>query len=282
MAGTPKEKNKLRLTIIDVGMGDSILLESISGRGTSHYALIDSNDSTYLRSSYIFLKRFFEKKKETVPSNSPLLDWVLMTHAHADHGAGLQRILEDFGATYFWHSASPKYPVLLAKLLKYAKRSNKVANYEAIDTSAVLPNFGRATIEVLWPEPGVLDKNENNNSVVLAITYGQVTFLLTGDAEADVVWTKISSKIPKTTRFFKVPHHGANNGTFTSSGTTPWLAVLPKDSFLGISSHVLPYSHPDDSVVNALKGKLVYRTDVHYHICVETDGVNVVVSYSHF
>jgi len=281
MAGLPKEKNKLRLTIIDVGMGDSLFLESIDGRGTSHYALIDSNDSTYSRSSYIFLRRFFEKKQEKVPSSSALFDWVLMTHAHADHGAGLQRILKDFGTKYFWHSDSPKYPVLIAKLLDYARKSNQVANYEAIDTSAVLPRFGGATMEVLWPEPGVLDENENNNSVVLAITRGQVTFVLTGDAEADIVWTKISSKIPKTTKFFKVPHHGATNGTFTSANATPWLAVLPKKALLGISSHILPYSHPDQKVVNALSGKTLYRTDLHYHICVETDGVDVEVSYSH-
>ncbi len=281
MAGLPKEKNKLRLTIIDVGMGDSLFLESIDGRGTSHYALIDSNDSTYSRSSYIFLRRFFEKKQEKVPSSSALFYWVLMTHAHADHGAGLQRILKDFGTKYFWHSDSPNYPVLIAKLLDYARKSNQVANYEAIDTSAVLPRFGGATMEVLWPEPGVLDKNENNNSVVLAITRGQVTFVLTGDAEADIVWTRISSKIPKTTKFFKVPHHGATNGTFTNANATPWLAVLPKKALLGISSHILPYSHPDRKVVNALSGRTLYRTDLHYHICVETDGVDVEVSYSH-
>jgi len=281
MAQLPKDKNKLCLTMIDVGMGDSLLLESIDGKGTSHYALIDSNDSTNSRSSYIFLKRFFEKKRETVPSRSALFDWVLMTHAHADHGAGLQRILKDFGTKYFWYSDSPKYPVLIAKLLKYARRSNQVGNYEAIDTSAVLPKFGGATMKVLWPEPGALDNNENNNSIVLAVTYDQVTLILTGDAEADIVWTKIAPKIPGTTKFFKVPHHGAINGTFTSADATPWLAVLPKDAHLGISSHVLPYSHPDQKVVHALKGRPLYRTDVHYHICVETDGIDIEVSYSH-
>jgi len=281
MAGALKIENRLRLTMIDVGWGDSLFLESIDGRGASHYALIDCNDSTYSRSSYIFLKRFFERKQEAVPASSALFDWVLMTHAHADHGIGLQRILKDFGTKYFWYSESPKYPVLIAKLLKYAKRSNQVANFETLDTSAVLPKFGGATMEVLWPEPRNLDPNENNNSVVLAITYGEVTFVLTGDAEADIVWTKISSKIPKTTKFFKVPHHGATNGTFTSANTTPWLAVLPKNTLLGISSHILPYSHPAQNVVNALSGKKLYRTDIHYHICVETDGVDVEVSYSH-
>ena len=47
MAGMHEIKNRLRLTMIDVGWGDSLFLESIDGRGTSHYALIDCNDSTY-------------------------------------------------------------------------------------------------------------------------------------------------------------------------------------------------------------------------------------------
>jgi competence protein ComEC len=281
MAGADKVKNRLRLIMIDVGWGDSLFLESIDEGGTSHYALIDCNDSTYSRSSYIFLKRFFERKRETVPASSAVFEWVLMTHAHADHGIGLQRILKDFGTKYFWHSESPKYPVLISKLLKYARRSNQVATSESLDTSAVLPSFGGASMEILWPEPGVLDQNENNNSVVLSITYGEVTFVLTGDAEADGVWTKIASKIPKSTKFFKVPHHGATNGTFTYANTTPWLAALPKNTRLGISSHILPYSHPDQKVVNVLNGLKLYRTDIHYHICVETDGIDVEVSYSH-
>ncbi len=66
------------------------------------------------------------------------------------------------------------------------------------------------------PLPGVTSNNENDNSVVLAITLGQVVFVLTGDAEADGVWTHIASQIPANTRFFKVPHHGSANGIFTS------------------------------------------------------------------
>ena len=55
--------SSLSVTLIDVVWGDSILIESQDDSGQSYYALIDSNDTTYLRSSYIFLKRFFEKKK---------------------------------------------------------------------------------------------------------------------------------------------------------------------------------------------------------------------------
>jgi beta-lactamase superfamily II metal-dependent hydrolase len=273
--------SKLRLTLIDVGWGDSIFLESIDSNSRSHYALVDCNDTTYSRSSYIFLKKFFERTHLAVPSGSIVFDWVLLTHAHADHGNGLTRLLKDFGTSRFWYSASPNHPVLLAKLQNFAATSPQVTHHEAVDTSKQLPQFGSASMDVLWPRPGVLDSNENNNSVVLAIALGEVAFVLTGDAEADVVWTQISSQIPSNTKFFKVPHHGARNGTFASSSSKPWLSVLPNDARLGISGHVHPHSHPDASVLAALRGKTTYRTDLHYHICVETDGIDVQVSYSH-
>jgi competence protein ComEC len=281
MGTVTTEKNKLRLTMIDVGWGDSIFLESIDSRGKSHYALVDCNDTTYSRSSYIFLKRFFEKRNVAVPPPSILFDWVLLSHAHADHGNGLTRLLKDFGTSRFWYSESPNNPVLLAKLLKFAQASSQVTHHESIDTSKYLPHFGDASMDVLWPPPAVLDRNENNNSSVLAVTLGQVTFVLTGDAEADVVWTQIASQIPGSTKFFKVPHHGANDGTFANTNTTPWLSALPSGASLGISSHVYPHAHPDGAVVTALSGTRVYRTDLHYHICVETDGVGVHVSYNH-
>jgi beta-lactamase superfamily II metal-dependent hydrolase len=282
MARAPTEKNKLRLTMIDVGWGDSIFLESIDSLGKSHYALVDCNDTTYSRSSYIFLKRFLEKRNIAVPPDSILFDWVLLSHSHADHGNGLKRVLKDFGTSRFWYSESPNKPALLANLLKFAHGSNQITHHESINTSKQLPQFGDASIDLLWPPPAVLDSNENNNSVVLAITLDQVTFVLTGDAEADVVWTQIASQIPGSTKFFKVPHHGANNGTFANANRTPWLSTLPIEARLGISSHVHPHAHPDVAVVIALSGKMVYRTDLHYHICVETEGVGVQVSYSHF
>jgi competence protein ComEC len=281
MAAAQGNTSKLRLTLIDVGWGDSIFLESIDSGGQSHYALIDCNDTNYSRSSYIFLKKFFERKQLTIPFNHIIFDWVLLTHAHADHGIGLMRVLKDFGTSRFWYSASPNNPVLLSNLQKFADTSPKIAQHEVVHTSKQLTNFGSASMDVLWPRPGVLDPNENNNSVVLAITLGEVTFVLTGDAEADVVWTQISSQIPKNTKFFKVPHHGARNGTFARANSKPWLSVLPYDSRLGISSHVHPYSHPDASVITALSGRMTYQTDLHYHVCVETDGLDLQVSYSH-
>jgi beta-lactamase superfamily II metal-dependent hydrolase len=273
----------LRVTLIDVGWGDSLFLESHDGStGKDHYALIDSNDTSTFRSSYIFVKRFFEKKNITLPSSSHTFEWVLLTHAHADHGQGLKKILRDFGTKCFWYSTSASEPDFFADLLRFADQSDKVGQYDSVDTSKILPRFGRASMQPLWPNPGQVSKNENDNSVVLVITLGQVSFVLTGDAEADGVWTQIAGKIPRNTGFFKVPHHGSENGTFTSSGATPWLPRIRRSATVGISSHVRPFSHPDPKVVTALAAhKPVYRTDQHYHVTFETNGSTVEVSYSH-
>lgn len=271
--------SSLRVTLIDVGWGDSLLLESEDHTG-AHYALIDSNDTSQFRSSYIFLKRFFEKKAITLPSPSPVFEWVLLTHRHADHGQGLKKIIREFGTHRFWYSNSPNQPTFFADLIRFASKSPRVGQYDVVDTSKTLPSFGAASIRPLWPLPGMTSRNENDNSVVLAITLDQVAFVLTGDAEADGVWTRIANQIPANTRFFKVPHHGSVNGTFTSLRTTPWLIAVPLAN-VGISSHVRPFNHPDQEVVNILPPDRTYRTDQHYHITVETDGTMVSVRYNH-
>lgn len=274
----------LRATLIDVGWGDSILLESQDGKGKPHYGLIDSNDRSTERSSYIFLKRFFERQDIILPTSQPAFDWVLLTHAHADHGQGLKRILHDFGARRFWYTDPQIRPAFFADLLRYAQRSpsDRVGQYDVIDTTKQLPLFGTASMQVLWPKPHLKPSNENDNSAVLTITLGKACFVLTGDAEADGVWATLAPSIPQNTSFFKVPHHGADNGTFTSARSTPWLDNLPGTAKLAISSHIRPHSHPNDSVISRLVQRgFMYRTDEHYHITVETNGQHTNVKYSH-
>src|SRR5262249_16054665 len=142
--------------------------------------------------------------------------------------------------------------------------------YDVIDSQRILPSFGDASMEVLWPPPSLQPPNENDNSVVLVVTLGKKSFVLTGDAEAGDVWSQISGQIPRTTCFFKVPHHGSRNGTFDSSGRTPWLNKVPRRAKLAISSHIHPFRHPDPAVISALAPRgLLYRTDEHYHVTIE-------------
>ncbi len=116
-AWSTMKPGRVRLTMIGVGWGDSIFLESVDSCGNSHYALVDCNDTTYSRSSHIFLKRFFEKRGVVAHPSSILFDWVLLSHAHADHGNGLTRYSKISGhhgcgtqhlqiSQHFWRSFS--------------------------------------------------------------------------------------------------------------------------------------------------------------------------------
>lgn len=272
----------LNVTLIDVGWGDSILIEYEDNQLKPHYGLIDSNDSDTLRSSYIFLKRYFERKGMNLDDRKPIFSFVLLTHAHADHGQGLKAILRAFGSRQFWYPKSVNWSTLV-DLVRFSNLAPSIEHHQSIDDTKILPPLGEVSLEAMWPPYGEIDQHsENNNSVVLSLRYRNVSFLLTGDAE-EKVWKRIASRIPPDTHFFKVPHHGSNQGTFGARKKTPWFDHCPQHAKLGISSHIRPFSHPDKEVIGLFEshGREYYRTDEHYHISFMTDGNATWVKYSH-
>lgn len=278
----------LTVTLIDVGWGDSILIESESRDGQRIFGLIDSNDDNFERTSYYYLKRHFDKLDIDVERERPIFEFVIMSHHHSDHAQGLKRIMRYFGTRKFWYPKSAIDRIgSTAEAVVYARRSashpnKRVGSHEAIDSDKELPDFGRVKLEVLWPPYGRIDRNENNNSIVLAMTLGGRTFLLTGDAER-YVWDQISTKIPNGTRFFKIPHHGSIDST-DAGHRADWLDQLRGSTRLGISSHVRPHRHPHPAVVRLLdqSGQKYYRTDQHYHVRFHTDGSRRAVRVEYF
>ena len=113
------------------------------------------------------------------------------------------------------------------------------------------------------------------NSIVLALTLGEVSFILSGDCEADN-WDQITGDLPGLPGLavFQAPHHGAVNGVFTDSGDTPWLDALPAGVRIAMSSHIRPYNHPAPGVIQKLDTRNIdpFRTDLHYHLTFSTDG----------
>ncbi len=273
---------KLNITLIDAGWGDSIFIEHIDEQGNPHYGLIDSNDTKEIKSTQIFIKRFFSLKRIDTPS--PLFDFILLSHPHDDHMSGIKGIMQKFGTRYFLHPKSHKLNQN-SLLMKYcANPRAKVEQYDAAHTSKELPVFGDVEMKTLWPHDGRISNNENNNSVVISMKYGNSTVLLTGDAEQEV-WDEIASKIPMDTVFFKVPHHGSRNGSLDPHGRPTWLRQCPAEAMLGISCMFRrDYRHPHDIVLQEFisEGRKYYRTDMHYHITVSMDGVTAPkVKYSH-
>ena len=162
-----------------------------------------------------------------------------------------------------------------------------VLHHQAVDESKSLgaPEVTfHADLRILWPNDDQIDKkNENNNSVVLAITLDDVTIVLTGDAEAEN-WPEIIPRLPKNPTYIQVPHHGGRNGVFDTNDETPWLDHLrARKTRLMMSSHVVPHGHPHQDVVTELAKRnfVAYRTDKNYHVTLTTRGDKVSVGYAH-
>ncbi|TAJ13760.1 hypothetical protein DMA11_07855 [Marinilabiliaceae bacterium JC017] len=282
--------SKLKIILIDVGWGDSIFLESTysdqRGNEKHSYALIDSNDTVNYKSSLIFLRKYFQRKFGTSKINKPLFDWVMLSHAHLDHGEGLKEIMQTFGTKRFFYPKS-KNNTCLAHLQNYVNRvryaDGSTIIHQAIDDQSIIPAFGNASVNILWPPKNYHknNTNENNNSIVFSLTQDNQSCIFTGDAEEEV-WDKIKHNIPQDTVFLKIPHHGSRNGSIDNNDELAWSTPNTISAFIGISTHNRPYNHPDDDVLDKLDDNdYVYaRTDKNYHIEITIDASGRKTKYS--
>jgi competence protein ComEC len=271
--------SQLKIVLIDVAWGDSIFLETIDANGNEHYALIDSNDTANYKASLIFLRKYFQRKFNRSSINKPLFDWVMLSHAHLDHGEGLKEIMKFFGTQRFYYPKSIGNSSL-AHLQNYANRAR--IPHQAIDNNRVFPNFGDVSIQVLWPNEDEISNNENDNSIVLALSLHNQTCMLTGDAEEEV-WEVIHDQIPANTVFFKIPHHGSRNGSLKRRDHSgAWTNNLNNQTFLAMSTHNRPFNHPHQEVLELLgrEGYSFARTDHHYHIEIIVDESGITTKYA--
>ena len=112
----------------------------------------------------------------------------------------------------------------------------------------------------------------NNYSIVLKLTFGEVSIMLTGDAEQLAEKEIINTKEDLQADILKVGHHGSSSSTSDKflKSVNPQYAVISvgKDN---------SYKHPSDKVIQRLEkyGVKIYRTDNNGTITMITDGSNI-------
>lgn len=255
----PSQSQYLRVTLIDVGQGDSILVEFpgqekmlIDGGG-----ILFSSFDVGERVVSPFLWRKGIKK----------IDYLVLTHLHPDHLIGLLSIAQNFQLQEFWHTHGyPQrghYQKLYDLLPEYVSKIKLYQGY-----SRAIQNV---TIEALHPpRSGSRFSAENNNqSLVLRISYGETSFLMTGDIEieAEKEILKHNSKIQSLV--LKSPHHGS-----PSSSSEAFLnAVSPKLILISVGKNN-PYGLPHKSTIQKYQNRhaAIYRTDLHGAIEITSDG----------
>ena len=240
--------DRLEVFFIDVGQADSALITC--GDMTM---LIDGGNVGDGQRIYSILK---ERNIET-------LDYVICTHAHEDHVGGLASALTACDAEVVF---CPVTVYDSRAFRNFAERAGKITVPEAGDTFS----FGGAKAEILACDPYAEDTN--NTSIVMKLTFGQTSFLFTGDAESPVESTILEAGYDPSATVLKVGHHGSSSSTsyrFLNE-------VMPQYAIISVGEDN-SYDHPHDVVLSRLRDAdvTVYRTDLDGDIICTSNGKKV-------
>jgi len=255
----------LRATFIDVGQGDSILIEFPGGKRM----LLDGGgfyDDSFDVGRNVVAPVLWRKKIAT-------LHYLVLTHPHPDHLNGLKFIADSFKVEEFWENGQQYSSVPYLDLMDIVAR-RQIHRITVHDASP--PRWiNGVKVEVLNPpQPGMMQgrnpwSQTNNRSIVLKMTCKNHRFLLTGDIEGETEAQLVQSGKDLRSDVLKVPHHGSK----TSSTRRLLEAVKPSHSVFTVGLRNI-FNLPSPKVLNRYEraGCQISRTDRDGAVIFETDG----------
>jgi competence protein ComEC len=256
---------ELELSVIDVGQGDSLLISfpdsklmlvdggGVLSFGQATHSRMDIGEDVV--SPYLW-SRSIRK-----------IDVVALTHAHDDHAGGLPAIIENFHPAELWTGATAPSSAWTAIRQKARSENVKITPL----TSGRSFVFGGAHVEVISPPADYIpaDSPTNDDSLALRITYGQRSFLLTGDMEKPMERRALADLQPLRADVLKVGHHGSNTSSIDPflDAVSPIYAVI-SDGFEN------SFHHPHPKVLERLieHHAGILRTDRDGLVTIRTDG----------
>ena len=258
----------LRVTALDVGQGDSILIDFPNGQAM----LIDGGGavgSTVDPGTRVIIPALRERRRST-------LSVAVVTHPHPDHFLGLISTLENHRPLQLWEASSHPGERPYTKYARFVRdnRRRRVTIVRPAQLCGKTALFGDAQLRVLGPCPDVSERdNDNNNSLVIHIRFGKRAALLMGDAEKEQEHDllKLDHRLLRAD-LLKVGHHGSR----TSTTRALLEAVQPGSAIIscGVRNR---FGHPSPETLSALQhyGVDVFRSDRHGAIAWTTDGERV-------
>ena len=258
---------RLHMTVLDVGQGDSILLQGPNGGR----ALVDTGPDP---------DRLVALLDQRIPAWDRRLDLVVLTHPHEDHVAGLAALLDRYRVTEIVEPGmvgpGPGDAAYRRRLAELGRESRVVAAGNLLWLDGM-------RIDIAWPLPGTVPLRPpdsgtgiNNVSIVLDIKFGARRLVLAGDVEHQIDPQLLAAGIARHDHdldVLKVAHHGSGTATTDAfvEQMRPRVAVVSA----GLGN---PYGHPSPATVQRLSdsGARVFRTDIDGSVDISTDGQDLV------
>ena len=257
---------RLRLSVIDVGQGDAMLIQLPNGK-----RLMLDTGGVSIRGAFDIGDRVLGPALRA--RGIRRLDYLAITHGDPDHIGGAESVLRMFAPSEVWEGVP-------------------VANHEAtrrLHEAAAADRIGWRTlqrgdrlelggVEVRVHHPALPDwerqKVRNDDSLVLELRFGRVSMLLTGDIGHEVEKSLIPRLDLLPLVVLKSPHHGSG-----TSSSPEFITAVKPDVVLISCGRGNPYGHPLPYVLGRYHdaGAEVFRTDQEGQIDVVTDGESLRV-----
>jgi len=247
----------LKVAFLDVGQGDSIFIESPTGR----QVLIDGGQNrTVLR-----------RLGSVLPFYDRTIDLIMETHPDHDHSGGLPLVLAVYDADALVRTGSEEDSDS-AKLIALAE--NKEMLVITARRGQIIDLGGGATLKILFPDRFLKDTDTNMKSIVSMLSYGSTNVLLMADAPSNIehYLMQLDGKNLQAD-ILKNGHHGSK----TSSAEDFVALVDPEYAILSLGKDNR-YGHPNREVLDVLDRLKVttLRTDTDGTIVFTSDGIQVV------
>lgn len=247
-----EQKDLLTVTFLDVGQGDAAVLQC--GGQTM---MIDGGKAKASSYVYSWLKK----------NQISHLDVMVATHTDADHIGGLSGALNYAKVGTAYCPVTSGTTKTFQSFVKYLKKQGKSITVPKAGDEFSL---GGAQVRILGPTDPQAEGN--NSSIVLKVTFGDTSFLFTGDAEREEEQELLESGYDLESTVLKVGHHGSD----TSTSYLFLRTVNPQYAVISVGADNT-YGHPTEAVLSRLRDADVktYRTDLQGTITAVSDGKKV-------
>lgn len=254
---------ELRVTMLDVGQGDSLYVRTPSGL----HCLVDGGSTDVSKVGTYRMEPFLKSQ------GVGRLDYVFISHGDADHINGIQELLENQ-----WMGISIDMLVLPAEtvwddaLRELARTALRFRTRAAVIQEGQQVKDGELSLTCLAPVQDYSGEIGNASSMVLSLEYGEFDMLFTGDVEGGGEEALAKSGLLKDCDVLKAAHHGSKN-----SSIPQLLEIVQPEISLISAGRDNRYGHPHAETIERLKtlGSQIYSTQTCGAVTLRTDGKRI-------